>query len=62
MTEHDRRTDLDRRSRAQRAGVMLRLSPEEREKLNRLAADRGESTNTLLRNTVRDMLEREGVA
>lgn len=63
MTEHDRtRSDLDRRSRAQRAGVMLRLSPEEREQLNRLAHTRGVSTNALLSSTVREMLEREGVA
>ena len=63
MTEHDRtRSDLDRRSRAQRAGVMLRLSSEERERLNRLAHNRGVSTNALLSSTVREMLEREGVA
>lgn len=56
MTEQSDRDD------SRRVGFVLRLPAEERDRLNRLAHERGLSTNALLSATVRDMLEREGAA
>jgi uncharacterized protein (DUF1778 family) len=54
------RTDRDRRAPDQKAAVNLRLSPEERDALHRVAESRGVSTSTLLRETVRGMLTEAG--
>lgn len=54
------RTDRDRRAPDQKAAVNLRLSPEERDALHRVAEARGVSTSTLLRETVRGMLTEAG--
>jgi predicted DNA-binding ribbon-helix-helix protein len=48
--------DRDRRSESQRAGVLVRVSIQEREQLNEVARERGLSTNRLLAEIVRKML------
>jgi hypothetical protein len=53
------KTDTQRRSESRRAGVLVRMSHEEREALHAVAAARGTAVSDLLREAVAPYLEPE---
>lgn len=54
-----RKTDTERRSAERRAGVLVRMSVEERQALHEQAAARGISVSELLRESLNDYLSPE---